>query len=230
MAKSSIREFKLADRDALHPRLNERGACVGDGAALLTKDNFGDFAPLPRRDLETVLSAGYKIAVDLGSRIDGVAALAKALNHGDYALASIVLTQLQFPALPDKSAGARMRKAAAMLKDGAADVEVLKHFLAKGELAKFNPHHLGPGTGGGEFTTAETDGASSGDTKSQGYVTQLSAEEILKLAAENSKTPGWLQPKDVNPRNVKQCVSLVRAGDPGASAFVAMERGRSDHA
>ena len=90
MAKSSIREFKLADRDALHPRLNERGACVGDGAALLTKDNFGDFAPLPRRDLETVLSAGYKIAVDLGSRIDGVAALAKALNHGDYALASIV--------------------------------------------------------------------------------------------------------------------------------------------
>ena len=117
-----------------------------------------------------------------------------------------------------------------MLKDGAADVEVLKHFLAKGELAKFNPHHLGPGTGGGEFTTAETDGASSGDTKSQGYVTQLSAEEILKLAAENSKTPGWLQPKDVNPRNVKQCVSLVRAGDPGASAFVAMERGRSDHA
>lgn len=92
MAKSLIREFKLADRDALHPCLNERGAFVGDDAALLTKDNFGDFAPLPRRELETVLSA-YKIAVDLGSRMQGLAALAKALNQGDHALASIVLRQ-----------------------------------------------------------------------------------------------------------------------------------------
>ena len=61
MAKSLIREFKLADRDALHPCLNERGAFVGDDAALLTKDNFGDFAPLPRRELETVLSAAIKL-------------------------------------------------------------------------------------------------------------------------------------------------------------------------
>ena len=117
----------------------------------------------------------------------------------------------------DKGAGARMRKAAAMLEEGAAAVEVLKHFLPQGELAKFNPHHLGPGTGGGEFTTAETDGASSGDTKSQGYVTQLSTEEILKQAAENSKTPGWLQPAHVKPGNEKQCVSLVRAVIPELS-------------
>jgi len=44
-----------------------------------------------------------------------------------------------------------------------------------------------------------------------GYATKLSEEEILEQAEENKRTPGWLQPKDVNSRNVKQCVSLVRA-------------------
>jgi hypothetical protein len=138
------------------------GPFVGDGVALLTKDIFGDFIPLARRELETVLSAGYKIAVDLGSRMHRLAALAKASNQGAHALASIVLTQLQFLALPDKGAGARMNKAAAMLEQGASAAEVLKVFMPNGELAKFNPYHLGPG--GGQFTTAEMDTASSGDT------------------------------------------------------------------
>ncbi|MFZ0507106.1 MAG: hypothetical protein WBE80_16750 [Methylocella sp.] len=56
MTKPSIREFKLASRGGLHPCLDERGAFVGDGVALLTKDIFGDFAPSPRRELETILS------------------------------------------------------------------------------------------------------------------------------------------------------------------------------
>lgn len=61
MIKLSIREFKLASRggDELQSWLDEHGAFVG-GVALLTKDNFGDFAPLPRRKLETVLSADTK--------------------------------------------------------------------------------------------------------------------------------------------------------------------------
>jgi len=72
---------------------------------------------------------GIEVSVDLGSRMHGLAALAKALNQGDHALAAIVLVQLQFPALPDKGAGARMCKAAAMLEDGASAAEVLKLFL-----------------------------------------------------------------------------------------------------
>lgn len=36
----------------------------------------------------------------------------------------------------------------------------------------------------------------------------------MKLLAENKRTPGWLQPRDVDPRNVKQCVSLLRAVIP----------------
>jgi hypothetical protein len=139
------------------------------------------------------------------------AALAKALNQGDHAIA---LVQARFPALPDKGAGARMRKAATMLDDGASAAEVLKHFLPNGELGKFNPYHLGPGPGGGQFTTAEMDATSSGDAKPQGYVTKLSEEEILKQAAENKRTPGWLQPKDVKPRNLRECVFLVRAVIP----------------
>jgi hypothetical protein len=197
MAKSCIREFKLADSDGLHPCLNAGGAFVGDGTALLTKDNFGDFVPLPRRELETVLSAGYKFAVDLGSRMQGLTALAKALNQGDYSLASIALAQLQFPALPDKSAGARMSKAAAMLKKGATALEVLKLFLPKGELAKFNPHHLGPGAGGGEFTTAEMNETSSGDHKARN-----------EPSAGASPPPGagaTTQPKDTYlPRSIQR--------------------------
>jgi len=68
-----------------HPCLDDRRAFVGDGVALLTKDIFGDFAPLPWWELETILSAGYGIAVDLASRMYGLATLAKALNQGDHA-------------------------------------------------------------------------------------------------------------------------------------------------
>jgi hypothetical protein len=58
------------------------------------------------------------------------------------------------------------------------------------------------------------DATSSGDAKPQGYATKLSEEEILKQAAENKRTPGWLQPKDVKPENVRECVFLVRAVIP----------------
>ncbi|MGH6847911.1 MAG: hypothetical protein ACREC0_10885 [Methylocella sp.] len=79
MTKASIREFRLASsgEDGLHPYLNERGAFVGNGAALLTKDDSGDFVPLPQRDLEIVLSAGFGVAVGLSSRMRGLATLAK---------------------------------------------------------------------------------------------------------------------------------------------------------
>jgi hypothetical protein len=50
-----------------------------------------------------------------------------------------------------------------MLKNGAAGREVLKRLLPEGELAKFNPYHLGSGPGSGQFNTAETDGATSGE-------------------------------------------------------------------
>lgn len=120
----------------------------------MARDGHGDFVPLPQRDLEIVVSAGFGIALDLNSRMRGLATLAKALNEGDYALATIALAQARFPAVPDKGAGARMQKAAEMLERGTSAAEVLKHFLAKGELVKFNPYHLGPGDGGGQFTTA----------------------------------------------------------------------------
>jgi hypothetical protein len=148
MTKTSIREFKLAGRGGMGCILvsTSAGPFVGDGVALLTKD----CVPLPRRKLETVLSAGYKIAVDLGSR------LAKASNQGDHALASIVLTQLQLPALPDKGAGVRMNKAAAMLEQGASAAEVLKLLCPTANWRSSTPiispwrrtiHHGGDGHG-----------------------------------------------------------------------------------
>ncbi|MGH6822109.1 MAG: hypothetical protein ACREC4_01245, partial [Methylocella sp.] len=197
MNKVFVREFRLASsgEEGLLPYLNEHGAFLGRGTPLLARDGDGNFAPLPQRDLEIVLSAGFGVAVDLGARMGGLATLAKAMNEGDYALASIALAHLQFPALPDKGACARMQKAAAMLKRGASAAGVLKQFLSRGELAKDNPYHLGPGVGGGQFTTADMDGVSSGVADSQGYATKLSADEILDQAQDTTKTPGWLQPK-----------------------------------
>jgi hypothetical protein len=213
MSKVSIREFKLgtSSGEGLHPYLSEHGAFLG-GTPLVMKDGRGDFVPLPQRDLEIVLSAGFGIAVDLDVCMHALAALAKALSSGDYAPAAILLTQAQFPALPDRGAAQRMQKAAAMLKSGVSGPEVLQQFLPDGELAKLNPYHLGPGDRGGQFTTAQLDGASAGDVKPKGCATKLSADEILKRAKGNGA--GWLQPKDVTPDNEKQCVSLVRAVIP----------------
>ncbi|MBO0733878.1 MAG: hypothetical protein J2P49_06100, partial [Methylocapsa sp.] len=139
--------------------------------------------------------------------------LAKALNGGDYALAGILLAQAQFPALPDRGVAKRMQKAAAMFRSGAPESAVLEHFLPGEELAKLNPNHRGPGPGGGQFTTADTDGASGRDATKRGYVTKLSADEIRRRAKE-SQVPGWLYPKDVKPGNEKECVSLVQAVIP----------------
>jgi hypothetical protein len=202
------------------PISTSTGPSSAGGTPLLTKDSRGHFVPLPQRELEIVLSAGFGVAIDPGSRMRGLAALAKALNEGDYALAAILLTQAQFPALPHRGAAERMQKAAAMLKNGASGSEVLKHFLPDGELAKFNPYHLGPGVHGGQFTTTEMEGRSAAEAKPKGYVTKLSPEEILKLAKENG---GWLQPKDVKPGNERECVFAGQGCDPRATAFVAME-------
>ncbi|HEX3496300.1 MAG TPA: hypothetical protein VHT02_03840 [Methylocella sp.] len=98
MNKASIREFRLAStgEEGLHPYLNERGAFLFGGTSLLARDGHGDFAPLPRRDLEIVVSAGFGLAVDLGARMGSLATLAKALNEGDYALAAIALRKRGF--------------------------------------------------------------------------------------------------------------------------------------
>ena len=79
-----------------------------------------------------------------------------------------------------------MSKAAAMLEHGASAAEVLRHFLPNGKLAKFDPHYLGPGPGGGQFTTAEMDGTSSGDASTRGL-----RHEIER--GRNSRTGGGEQ-------------------------------------
>ncbi len=114
MTKFSLREFGLASsgEEGLRPYLNRHGAFIGQGTPLLREDARGQFAPLAQRDLEIALSAGFGVAVDLGSRMRGLAAIAKALNQGDYALAAILLTQKQLSVLPDREGARRMQKAA----------------------------------------------------------------------------------------------------------------------
>ena len=78
--------------------------------------HFGDSRPWRGACWRPSCPPGPKLP-SICSRMHGLAALAKALKQGDHALAAIVLAQSQFPAFPDKGAGARINNAATMIDD-----------------------------------------------------------------------------------------------------------------
>jgi hypothetical protein len=80
--------FKLSGLkgDGVNPYINESGAFLGDGTSLLAKDNEGRWFPRDIQELELQLSKE-------------ASALCKALNEGDYALASIELVLMRLPAV-----------------------------------------------------------------------------------------------------------------------------------
>lgn len=164
-----IRYFQIAGPkgNGFLPFVNADGAFIGWDTELLEKNSQGSFTPISQRRLETVLSAGFGKRVDLGSCMNGLATVARALNQGDLALASIALVHLEFPPLPDQDSGLRMSKAVGMLDRGISEADVLKAILLDEDLTKYNHNHLGPGPGGGQFTgpgTANSGGGANAGT------------------------------------------------------------------
>jgi len=118
LALPFIREFRLAGRDGdgVHAYLDDQGAFLGRGTPLLEKDASGRWRPRLQATLEWVLTKGYGVPVDLEWRMNGLAAVARALNKGDRSLAAIALVHAELPALPDERAAGRMAKADGLAK------------------------------------------------------------------------------------------------------------------
>jgi hypothetical protein len=119
MPDPHIREFRLAgpQGDGLHAYLNDEGAFIGFGTPLVEKDHSGAWRPRPLAELDTMLKIGYDDPVPVQRRMGNLAAVARALNKGDRALAAILLVHAEFPPLPDRFAAERMIKAYLLDKD-----------------------------------------------------------------------------------------------------------------
>jgi hypothetical protein len=206
-----IRYFRIAGPkgNGFLPFVNADGAFIGWDTELLEKNSRGSFSPVPQRRLETVLSAGFCTRVDLGSCMNGLATVARALNQGDLPLASIALVHLEFPPLPDQDSGARMNKAVRMLDCGISEADVLKAILLDEDLTKYNHNHRGPGPGGGQFASAEE--AASGRRANVGTAQNAPAppEVAVPLPPRRraSTIPHWqaLSGRGLNKRSSAPC-------------------------
>jgi hypothetical protein len=96
------------------------GLFYGPGIPLVTRDVLPDGLTQttirPQREIEAVLSKALGSRLDLTDRINGLRAVADALDDNDLALASIAAVQLRIPDLPDEAAVARLLAGEAMTK------------------------------------------------------------------------------------------------------------------
>src|SRR5579875_203603 len=153
MGTRFVTTCRLADSagDGLNPYVNESGAFLGLGTPLLERDDNAvgrsRWRPRPRAEIERLLSIGYGMPVDLGSRMSALQVVADAISSGEPGRAATALLHVRLPALPDISAARRM---------------------ADGDpLAKYNPTQprVPRGyPGGGQWTTEDYDFDAGADT------------------------------------------------------------------
>ena len=112
-----LREFKLAgeDGDGRWPYLNDDGAFLGDGVALLERDAQGLWRPRPRETLQRLLDIGYGDGIDADRRIAALASVARALNAKATARAAMTLVHAGLPPLDDPARARKMAEADALL-------------------------------------------------------------------------------------------------------------------
>jgi hypothetical protein len=182
MSQNWFRSYRLAtsEDDVLHPRLKANGAFFGNSLALLEQDEIGQLRPRPRDQLESLLSVGYAIPVDLSRRMQSLETVARALNDNNRCLAAIALVQAQFPPLPDAFAAGRMIEA---------------DNLAKGGLAYLTQPRVQAGAlGAGQWTSGAADATSSLAARSLRWLTALSG----RISAPVAIATGVLFPDNEN--------------------------------
>ena len=118
MTPPSLREFKLAgeDGDGRWPYLNDDGAFLGEGVALVERDAHGLWRTRPREALQRLLDIGYGGGINAGRRIDALDSVARALNAKDKARAAMTLVHAGLPPLTDPERARKMAQANALLK------------------------------------------------------------------------------------------------------------------
>ena len=105
------RTFRLADAIGTGVACDGGGCFVGETPLLERVDAAGakpEWRPRPLPDLNAALSRRYGLAVDLASKLAGLAAVGRALDLGDIVRARIAALHLQLPDPPPlaKAAGA----------------------------------------------------------------------------------------------------------------------------
>jgi hypothetical protein len=102
-AMQGLRMFSLAPyRDSSRISCDSQGAFVGD-VALLKHAQRGDgtvWTARPAAELNAVLTACYRLPIDVSAKVGALALIASALNRGDLAMAAIATVQMQFPDPP----------------------------------------------------------------------------------------------------------------------------------
>jgi hypothetical protein len=99
------RWFRLATKpDGVRMRCDENGALWGPVSLFARTDNaVGRESWMPRAvsQLNRELTTLSKLPIDLASKMNGLNAVARALNDGNIALAQTAMLNLQLPDLPD---------------------------------------------------------------------------------------------------------------------------------
>jgi len=145
-------EFKLAGPrgDGRHPYISNDGAFIGRGVPLLERDALGQWKPRDRAVFQQLLVKGYGVPIESDWYEAQLRRVARALNQGNLALASISLLHLRLPTLPSAD---RARAMAAT--DGLA-VKYNPDWEEEPRVPAGEPGH-------GEWTDEGNSGADSGN-------------------------------------------------------------------
>ena len=166
------RFFRLSERRGDGVYCGKEGLFVGDTPLLEETQGGGRVAWLVRSQsqLEPELSKSYGVGVDFGGKMSGAATAARALTHGDLALAQIAALLLQLPDPP-------------LSKRGERPPDRSNEFVGRLQLsgllkADWDPqkHPRWPGGSadgvGGQFAPADGDGAA-GEAKASVIPAQI---------------------------------------------------------
>jgi hypothetical protein len=104
-----LRAFSLSpNRDSARISCGPLGAFVGDVALLermQSADETGAWTARPVAELNSELTARYRLPIDVSSKTCALALIANALNRGDLGMAAITTVQMQFPDPPALAKG-----------------------------------------------------------------------------------------------------------------------------
>ena len=125
---------------------DERGAFVGKVPLLVRAANDvgrEKWKPRSAVELNPALSKAYRLPINVSSKADGLAAVARAMNAGHLVLAQIATLHLEFPDLPPLTKSSSTREttialAALLHRVGILDIEaavpLLQHLVGSASV------------------------------------------------------------------------------------------------
>lgn len=164
---SGVAWFRLSTVDeATAVSCDERGAFVGKVPLLVRAANDvgrEKWKPRSAAELNPALSKAYRLPINVSSKADGLAAVARAMNAGHLVLAQIATLHLEFPDLPPLTKSSSTREttialAALLHRVGILDIEaavpLLQHLVDKRDVSR-EPRIPRGQRGGGRWTVGD---------------------------------------------------------------------------